>query len=138
MTFPVLLAAGLTVASLVTGEKARSEQRKTQQIQQRIQERKELREKQQQLRSSVIQRAQLITAGAAAGVSESSAVEGGAASVQSQAAGNISFLNQISSMNEAVYNTNKKASEYQSITAGLGAAASLSAQFIAPTPPKTG
>lgn len=134
MAFPILLAsAGLTVASLISGDKARQEQAKTIKIQKKIQARKDLRSKQQQLRSGAIQRAQLITAGAASGASNSSSVRGGAGSVQSQAAGNVSFINQISTMNESIYDSQEAASEYQGNAAAFGAAASLTAQLGTPS-----
>jgi hypothetical protein len=129
MVWPVIAAAVLTVASLASGEEARKDQRRAARIQQRLNENKELREKQQQLRSAIVQRAQIVTAGAAAGVSDSSAVQGGADSIQTQAAANVSFINQISSMNEAIYDANVSANKNQSNAAAFGAAASLAGSF---------
>lgn len=132
MAFPLLALAGLTIASLVAGEDARKEQRRGQRIKQRIAERKEVREKQKQLRASAIQRAQVITAGAGSGVLDSSAIEGGSDSVQTQAAGNIGFINQISSMNEELFKSNQKVNRKQGQAATYGAAASIAGQFVEP------
>ncbi|MGL1886314.1 MAG: hypothetical protein OCD76_07345 [Reichenbachiella sp.] len=78
-------------------KKRRKELRIIEEKRARLQSSKQVAE---QIRKSIIARAQIIQAGENQNVGGSSAISGGAGSVLSQAGGNISFINQLQGSNE--------------------------------------
>lgn len=129
-----LAVGGLVAGSLVAGAKARSQQRKASRLQQRLQERQARRERLSQVREAQVQRARIIASGAATGALEGSAVQGGAASVQTQAASNIAFINQSEGIQQGIASANRRASDAAGTAQALGQVAGLVSSFSgAPT-----
>lgn len=71
-------------------------------LQQAMENRKAQRSQLQALREAQIKRAMMIQAGANSGVMDSSGLQGGIGSLQSQLAGNIGFANQMTSLGQGV------------------------------------
>lgn len=108
-------AASLTAtgAGAVQQHQAAGEQKKALREQQRISDIKNQREVREQIRQERIKRATILQSGENVGAAESSGVLGGAASVTSQAAGNISFLDSLQQANMASSIFASKAADYQ-------------------------
>lgn len=83
-----------------SGHQKRQEKRKLRQIEQKRSRLEQSRQAVQTLRQSQVERAKLLQLGANRGVSESSGVQGGLGSIQSQTGANIGFANQIFSLNQ--------------------------------------
>ena len=135
MLDPVTAAVvGLTGLSVIRGEQSRKEQKRATRAQQRIQERRNQRQRIQQVRESVIASAQIQQAGATQGIPQASAVKGGVAGVQTQAATNISFINQIESLQQNIQRNLERARTFAGQARTLGQAAEFASGFTAPSP----
>lgn len=105
----------LIVGSLFQGYssvKQASAQKKAMKAQMQADRIKQRNEKRQAIRDARIKRASIIQAGENQGASESSAVAGGAGSIQSQLAGTTSFLDQVGSLNAYATKQNITASTW--------------------------
>ena len=112
-----IIGGALGVASISEGRKARKQQQRASEIQQKSQRLQTARQAVDQIRQAQIARAQVIASGEAAGVGDSSAVLGGAGSIQSQAGGNIAFLQQLSTL-QAQANARLQSAQRASFRAG--------------------
>jgi hypothetical protein len=133
-----------TTASVVSSERARKQTRAAQRAQQRITSRENQRARQQQLRESQ-RAAAAVTAGAAAGGAlDTSAFKGGVSSIQTQAANNIGFINQVDSAQKEINARLEKAGQAQGTAAAVGAFTSLAGNVLTnlpaqqPSTPTTG
>lgn len=88
-----------TVASIDAERKATRRQRRANKLQQRIADVKASRERRRMIAEARVKRAQLANAAELTGVSESSGAIAGQGNIQSQAASNISFLDQVQTLN---------------------------------------
>ena len=124
---PIMLAAYATIAAgvgagtaiygTIKSTQMANKQAKTEA---RIAAVKNARERRQAVREAAIARANILQAGANQGASSSSAVEGGAASITSQLDANLSFLDQIGSLQQSSAKYGQKASTYSSIAKAGG------------------
>lgn len=119
------IAAVGTAASIQQSRQARKASKRAARAQQRISERQNQRERLKQLRESQIARAQVTASAAQTGTLGTSAFEGGVASLQSQAAGNISFINQIESLQQQVNKNQQRAANFASNAQDIGAVTEL-------------
>ena len=128
-----LLATG---ASVVSGEKSRSQQKKANKIQERVRQTQDARSRLAQVREARMAQAQVIQSGATQGAMGSSAVQGGFGAIGSNAQNNIQFTNQISTLQQAINRRMEKAGNYSSMASGFGAIASLAGTAAAASAPK--
>lgn len=89
---------GILGGSVSEQSKSRKEARRAQQIQERSARLQSGRQAIDQIRQAQIARAGIIAAGAEAGALSSSAVIGGAGSIQSQAGANVGFIQQLATL----------------------------------------
>jgi len=115
------IAAVGTVAGIQQGSQARKESKRAARVQQRISERETQRQRMMQLRESQMARAQVIAQGAQTGTLGASGLQGGVASIGTQAAGNIAFLNQMESLQQQVARSRQKASDFAGNAADIRA-----------------
>jgi hypothetical protein len=115
------IAAIGTVAGIQQGRQARKESKKAARVQRRISERETQRQRMMQLRESQMARAQVIAQGAQTGTLGASGLQGGVASIGTQAAGNIGFLNQIESLQQQAARSRQKASDFAGNVSNIGA-----------------
>lgn len=122
------IAVGTLVGgSIYSSNRARREQRRATRARNRIESRQRQRQTQEQLRASQRATAEIQAGAATQGITDASAVRGGVASVQTQAAENISFINQIDSAQQEIQSTLERANRYQFIAQTAAQAASLGA-----------
>lgn len=114
-----------TIKQMGASGKANDAQNKAMDIQRRADELKQNRERRQVIREARIKRAMIEQGGANQGATTSSAVTGGAAGITSQASGNLSFLDNMGSMNQATTRSLTQANNYTQEAAEFGAMASL-------------
>jgi hypothetical protein len=112
------LTAFGTVSSFMQQQKAAEAQKKALAVQSAMDQLKQQREARQAMREARIKRASIVQAGANQSATASSAVQGGAASVQSQLSGTLSFLDQMGQMA-------KQATGYQQAAVDAGASAGM-------------
>lgn len=129
MCDPVTIAiGGLVGGSLIQSERARREQRKATRAQQRIQERRNQRQRLQQIRESQINVAQIEQAGATQGVGTSSSLQGGVAAIQTGTAANVSFINQVESLQQRIQNNLERANRFSGQAQAAASLATLATQ----------
>lgn len=104
------LVSGTVVGSVFQSNRARREERAARRAEQRINERKQQRERIAQLRQSQINRASIEAVTSATGTGESSSAQGAAFAQTSQAASNIQFINQIESLQREIQSRLESAS----------------------------
>ena len=115
MSFAVtatVVAVGSTAASIYSGEKSRSAQRKAtkkQEAQSRLQS---ARDAMSQVRQQRIAQAQVMQAGATQGTQSSSAVQGGYSAIGSLTSGNMQFINQMDNISSQVNSLLRKSNRY--------------------------
>ena len=131
------IGAASSVASSRQQSKARKAQKKAQKVQGRKADLENARTRRQQIVQSRRARATAISEAENQGIGGGSQISGVTSSIQSQAAGNVSFLNQLQGFDNARFSTledaNKalgKASTFQAI-GGLGFQAAGNADTIA-------
>lgn len=132
MTFGVtalVVASVGTVASIAAGEKARSAQSKAGKIQERIRQTQDARSRIAQVRQARMAQAQVTQSGATQGAMGSSAVQGGIASIGTNANNNIQFINQTSALQEAVNSRMSSASNWQGAASAFAGVASIAGSF---------
>lgn len=95
----VIAVVGAGVSAYQNNQAAGSAKR-ARQAQRKQQELKAARARREEIRKARIAQAAALTAGEAAGASTSSGVQGGVGSIQSQALGNLSFLDQMNALSD--------------------------------------
>lgn len=114
-----------TGASVVQSTRARRQSRRAQRAQSRIESRQAQRQKMEQLRSSQRAQSDVIAQAGAQGTLDSSGVQGGVASIGTQAANNISFIEQVDSAKRAIQSRLERAGTLQAQAQGFGQLASM-------------
>ena len=117
-----LLATG---ASVVSGEKSRSQQKKANRIQEKVRQTQDSRSRLAQIRQARMAQSQVIQGGASQGALGSSAVQGGYSAIGSNAENNIQFINQMDTMQQAVNKRMESANNWSGAASGFGALASI-------------
>ena len=105
-------AIGLTGASIVTGEKARKQQRKATRNQEGVRRAQMAREKMAAVREQRIAQSQIIQGAATGGTLDSSGAQGGYSAVGSLTSGNIQFANQMDFFQSRIAQNMTKANQY--------------------------
>ena len=108
----VALAVGTTAASIYSGEKSRSAQRKATKAQERQSRLQSARDAMSQVRQQRIAQAQVMQAGATQGTQSSSAVQGGYSAIGSLTSGNMQFINQMDNISSQVNSLMRKSNRY--------------------------
>ena len=121
---------GGTAYNLYSSQKSASAQKKANALQLQQQELQNAREKRQALREAIIRTGQVEQGAANQGATTSSAVSGGIASIESQLAGNIGFLDEQANISGQITNQLNKASQYSSNAQTVGAIASAGATIF--------
>lgn len=131
------ILAGTAVAgtaySIYSGERARSEQKEARRTQQKISSRETQRQRLSQFRESQIQRAMTSVQGEAAGMSESSTVQGAEGAIGAQMAGNIGFINSVESLRAEAQRRLESAAAWQgqaAIGSGIANLSSAAMSFV--------
>ena len=125
-----MASAAIAIGGLVLSErsqrKARRKQRKAQKIEGKRADLENARSRRQQVAQARRLRAQTVAQGEAAGISGGSQVAGAEASLQTQAASNVSFLNQLAGFDQARFSALEsagrnaaKAATFQAVTGAL-------------------
>ena len=122
------VTAILTVASIQQSRQSRKESKKASRIQSRISKREAQRQRMSQLREAQMARAQVIAQGAQTGTLEASGLQGGVASIGTQSASNISFINQIESLQAQIARSQQKAANFAGNVQTISAFANLYSQ----------
>lgn len=122
------VAAVGTAASIQQSRQSRKASKRAARAQRRISQRENQRERIRQLRESQIARAQITAGAAQTGTLSTSAFEGGVASIGSQAAGNISFINQIESLQQQIHKNQQRAADFSANAQGIQAITNLGVQ----------
>ena len=117
----------LATGSLVEGRKARKSAEKAAKVDQRRARLQSTRQSLEQVRKAQIARAQVLATGEQQGVAGSSAVLGGAGSIQTQAGGNIGFAEQLFSLQQSASRLRLNASMHAGQSQAFGTLASLAA-----------
>jgi len=111
------MATGVAVLALATGasqqRKAAKSQRRAQKVQVRRADIENARQRRQQVVTARRQRASAIAQAEASGISGGSQIAGAAGSVQTQSASNISFLNQLESLDRTRFSALSDANTFQ-------------------------
>lgn len=115
----------LAVGAVQQGRQARKEQRRARQIQQRSQRLQAGRSAIQAVREAQVQRASVIQAGENQGVGGSSAVLGGAGSIQSTTGSNIGFAQQIFGLQQQASRRLEQSAQFAGNADALGQFASM-------------
>jgi len=136
------LAVGSTAGSIQQSRQAAKASKRASRAQQRIQDIKAARERRRQVQQAQQAQAQIASNAQVGGTTKSSSVVGARDSVQSQLAGNLSFLDQVGDLNRQTSIFNQKAADFRSNAAALQQLSSLSLQGAslfqsAPTPTKS-
>lgn len=103
------LGVDLATGGAVSAREASQENRKAQRIAQRRADLATARQRRQQIREARIARAQVEAQGAGRGIQGSSGIVGAGASVQSQLASNLSFLDQTQELSGQISDANIRA-----------------------------
>lgn len=114
-----------TGASIYEGEQANSQQKKAQNYQRQQNDLQAARQQRDAVRQARIAAATAVQAGANQGVSNSSAVQGGVGSIQSQTNDNVSFLDTYNKLSDQASTALGKASEFQTNASIFGSVANL-------------
>ena len=119
-----------TIASVDAQRDAASAQRRAQKARQNVQRRKNFRRKQQELRRARAARAQAVAQGVSSGaaISGTSAVGGTTGSIQSQAASNISFLDELNRAGSTITDAQAEATREESQANLFGTLASSTSE----------
>lgn len=139
--FTIALAAtavGATGASIVSGEKSRSQQRKAARKQENLRRRQTARDNMAQVRQARIAQGQVVQGAATQGTLSSSAAQGGYSAIGALTSGNIQFTNQIDNMNAAIASNMSKANLYAGQASTYGSIANLAmmgASMMGPASP---
>jgi hypothetical protein len=107
-----IAAAVLGVAGVSEARKSRKDARKAARFQRRSEELVERKKVIEATRQAQIARADVIAQGTNQGLTGSSVLAGAESSIESTAAGNITFLDQISSLNRSSFNAIQKANKH--------------------------
>ena len=118
-----------TVASVYSGEKSRSQQKKASRVQEKVRQTQDARSRVAQVRQARMAQAQVIQGGATQGAMGSSAVQGGYSAVGSNAENNINFINQVSTLQQAVNSRMESAANWSGAAQGFGAIASIAGSY---------
>lgn len=121
------VAIGATAVSTGLGVAQARQAKKAEKSRRAIEQRQEQRAQLAQVRQQQIQQARMQVAGAGTGTLDSSGFRGGISSVGSTVAGNISFAQQLSGMQSAVYKSMDKSAQlgiYKGIAQGVSSLAS--------------
>ena len=130
-----VVAVGATTASLVTGAKARSAQRKANRVQDKVRQTQDARARVAQIRQARMAQAQVLQSGATQGAMQSSAVQGGFSAIGSNAENNIQFINQVDTLQEAINKRMSQANRFSGAASALGGIASIAGNFTGGAPP---
>ena len=130
----VQLVGALAAGSLLSSEAARQDQKKARKIGNRRARLESGRQAIEQVRQAQIARADVVASSNAQGVEGSSAALQGAGSIQSQAGGNISFAQQIFSLQQSQSRLLSSASNKQALAKAFGTAASFDFDAIVSSP----
>lgn len=95
-----VVSAATAVVGVLQGERSRRQAKKAADIDRRIQELQQRREKQRVLREAQVARAGLAQQAATSGVQDTSSAQLGIASIQTQAAENIGFLQRVGTLQQ--------------------------------------
>jgi hypothetical protein len=140
MTFGVtalVVATVATVGSVVAGEKARSQQKKANRIQERVRQTQDARSRLAQVREARMAQAKVLQSGATQGALGSSAVQGGYSAIGSNAENNIQFINQIDNMQQSINKRMESANNYSGAASAFGGIASISGSLAGSGKPTT-
>lgn len=135
MGIETIALVALTTATIFQGERARRETKKARRGQDAARRVTERREKARAIRESQIARAQLVQSAATQGTTETSGFEGGVSSLQAQLASNLSFVEQVGSIQDEVSRRLDSAASAQGLAQTFGAAASLATRAGPTTSP---
>ena len=105
-------AVASTAASVYTGEKARSAQKKTMRRQEAKQRAQSARDAMAQVRQQRIAQSQILQGAATQGTMQSSAAQGGYSAVGALTSGNMQFLNQMDSFNSRISQSMQTSQRY--------------------------
>jgi hypothetical protein len=130
-------AAVATGASVVAGEKSRSQQKKANRIQERVRQTQDARSRLAQVREARMSQAKVIQSGATQGALGSSAVQGGFSAIGSNAENNIQFINQIDNMQQSINKRMESANNYSGAASAFGGIASISGSLAGSGKPET-
>jgi uncharacterized phage infection (PIP) family protein YhgE len=130
-------AAVATGASVVAGEKSRSQQKKANRIQERVRQTQDARSRLAQVREARMAQAKVIQSGATQGALGSSAVQGGFSAIGSNAENNIQFINQIDNMQQSINKRMERANNYSGAASAFGGIASISGSLAGSGKPET-
>jgi ribosomal protein L18 len=122
-----------TVASAVSSEKSRKQQKKASRVQERVRQTQDSRARIAQVREARRAQAQIIQSGATQGAMNSSAVQGGVAAVGSNAENNIQFINQVDNFQQTIARRMESANKFQGMASTFGAVASIAGSFAGST-----
>jgi hypothetical protein len=136
-TILLATAIGLTGASVVSGEKSRSQTKKANRIQERVRQTQDKRARLAQVRQARLAQAQVLQSGATQGATGSSAVQGGYSAIGSNAENNIQFINQIDSMQQAINKRMESANNYSGAASAFGGIASIAGSLAGSGKPET-
>ena len=128
VTALAVVAVGSTAASVYSSEKARKQQKKANQAQERIRQATAARENLAAVRSQRIAQASVIQAGATQGTLQSSQTQGAFSGIGSTVAGNIGFANSIDSLQQNIYSSLQAANRYQAQAGYYGQIANMASQ----------
>jgi hypothetical protein len=139
MTFAVtatVVAGVATVASVYSGEKSRSQQKKANRVQERVRQTQDARARLAQIREARMAQAQVLQGGATQGALGSSAVQGGYSAIGSNAENNIQFINQVDTMQQRIAKRMESAGNWSGAASAFGGVASIAGSFSGGTKPK--
>lgn len=122
------LAVGLAGASVVQQRKANKEEQKARKVQDKLRKAGARRERLAAAREAQIAAATSQQLGANLGVNESSSAKGAVDAIQSTAAGNIGWINQVDNMQTAIASRLQNADRYNSQANTYAALANLSSK----------
>ena len=139
VTAAIVIGGTAAVGGVVSGEKARSAQKKASKKQERQARLQSARDAMSQVRQQRIAQAQIQQGAATQGTQSSSAAQGGYSAVGALTSGNMQFLNQMDSMNSQISGLMQTSQRYAGQANMYNAAANLaiqgSALASAPTTP---
>ena len=140
VTAAIVIGGTAAVGGVVSGEKARSAQKKASKKQERQARLQSARDAMSQVRQQRIAQAQIQQGAATQGTQSSSAAQGGYSSVGALTSGNMQFLNQMDSMNSQISGLMRTSQRYagQASTYGSIANLSLAASGMMDKPTDTG
>ena len=135
ITLGVIALTG-TAVSVDQQKAAARDQKRSQKAQRRIQDIKSAKERRKQVRAAQAAQAEIAAGGVASGTTKTSGTKQGAGSVQSQLASNLSFLDQVESLNKESSIFSQKAAGHQTRAGTAQAVSGLAltgASLFAPT-----